>query len=130
LIINPLEYRKERDREFLLSCEKVRRNTNGYISVRNIVKQAIHTSASSFFISEREFGKIIRDKKNHTPRSKAKAALYTEIRRRYRRLKASFPNIGIESLARRIAYQEAPRFYITEESAKNLYYRLLKNKKK
>ncbi|MDR1097299.1 MAG: hypothetical protein LBL57_04120 [Tannerella sp.] len=123
-----MEYKKERDKEFLQTCEKIRKAAGRYISVRETVKKAIRTPATSFFISEREFGKIIRDKRRHTPHSKAKAELYREIRRRYKKLKSNYPNAKTENLARQIAYQSAPGFYLTESSAKNLYYKLLKPK--
>jgi hypothetical protein len=67
-----MEYKKERDKEFLQTCEKIRKAAGRYISVRETVKKAVRTPATSFFISEREFGKIIRDKKRPPPIPKQK----------------------------------------------------------
>jgi hypothetical protein len=120
-----LEYKAERDAEFFRTCERTRREKGGYLSVREIVKRAILEPASSFFISEREFGRIVRDKKHHVPHSGPKAELYSEIRRRYRRVKADFPQMKDEAVARSIAYGRAPRFYISEERARKLYCLLL-----
>ena len=122
-----MEFKKERDYEFFKACEVIRKESKEYISVSEIARLAIETKASSFFLSEREIGKIIQEKRDHVPKSKAKAELYWMIRRRYRQIKANYPNMRIGNIIKHIALSGAPRFYITESSARDLYYQLLKH---
>ncbi|MDR2917852.1 MAG: hypothetical protein LBV72_00595 [Tannerella sp.] len=123
-----MEYREDRDKEFLKACKNILKESGECLSVIELVKKAIHTPASSFFISEREIGKIIREERGN-PRSDAKSEMHHVIKRRHNKMKENFPNSKAEGIAKIIAYQEAPRFYITESTARKLYYQLKKKRK-
>ena len=126
-----MEFKEERDYEFLKVCENIRKSSKEYISTKNIAIRAIQSNAPSFFLSERELWKIIREKEkiNQIPKSEIKAELHRTIRRRYRQLKLAFPNMKIGKIIQSLALASAPRFYITEARAVTLYYQLLKQKK-
>ena len=128
-----LFYKKERDRDFFEACESVRKEFGaGYISVSDIAKKAIHKEAKSFYLDTREYVKIAYKvgKENDLTwlKQKDKKELYLEIYKRYMQIFAKNPKLNRMDIARIIAEQKAPRFYISEVSASNLYYKLLKNR--
>ena len=114
-----LFYREERDREFFNVCESIRKGTD--MTVTEIAKAAITHQASSFFLTEGGYKKIITCT-NVNVRG-AKSELYVEIKRRYKELGSPPVSEACDSLSS----QKAPRFYITEERARTLYYQLLKS---
>jgi hypothetical protein len=125
-----VEYRELRDREFYAVCRRLIAGTEGRIRLGKIVERAVLSPASSFFLSERQYGRIVRMKSGDVPRTRAGAELFYEIRRRYARIRADFPNMRAETIAKNfIACQEAPRFYISVTRGLSIYYSLLKEKR-
>jgi hypothetical protein len=126
-----IEYKDLRDKEFFEACKKAISESTGHIHLSQIVERVILSPASSFFLSERQYGRIVRAKSTNVPRSKAGAELFYEIRRRYRQIKLNYPNMHAETIAKNfIAYQAAPRFYISVARGLIIYYSFLKKKKK
>jgi len=128
-----LFYQQERNSDFFNACEKVRKQYGkDYISATEIAKKAIHTEAESFYLLDKEISKIIYrfvGKINYgNTKSEAKKAQYKEIMRRYYELHYQYPQYNIPKIAKIIAGQKAPRFYITETRAALLYYKLLGDK--
>lgn len=94
-----LFYLQERDKDFFIACEKIRRqHGQEYISVSDIARKAIYTETESFYLLDKEFAKILyRIEKgiNQESKSQAKNEQYREIERRYRVLKAENPGCTI-----------------------------------
>lgn len=123
-----LFFQDERDKDFYAACEKIR-GQKCYLSTTEIAKRAVHAEAQSFYLSNRGCAKIINRIKRgniHT-RSSAKRMLYEEIRRRYLLIISEHPHLTSAEIARRINAEKAPRFYITESRAVDLYYLLIKS---
>lgn len=127
-----LFYQQERNFDFFNACEKVRKETlKECLSATEVAKRAILTEAQSFYLLDKEIAKIIYrhvNKIGYTIRSEAKKAQYKEIMRRYYELHYKHPQYNIPKIAKIIANQKAPRFYITENTAMLLYYKLLGDK--
>jgi hypothetical protein len=71
-----IEYRDSRDKEFFEACKKAISESKGHVHLRQIVERVIFSPASSFFLSERQYGRIVRAKSADVPRSKAGAELF------------------------------------------------------
>jgi hypothetical protein len=126
-----VEYRESRDREFYEACRRGIKNARGRIDLSEIVRNVIHSPASSFFLSERQYGRIIRAKEHDMPRSESGAALFNEIRALYKKIRISYPNMSMEAISRDIiSVQGAPRFYISVARGMNIYYSTFKRIKK
>jgi hypothetical protein len=124
-----LYYQQERNNDFFSVCERIRKETKGYVSVEKIAIQAVYNKAELFYLPAREIAKIIRGKKfDQNTKSPAKAELYKELKRRYELLNPQ-GKTDCAVVSRMIEIQSAPRFYISESRAVNLYYQLLKSKK-
>jgi hypothetical protein len=130
-----LFYRKERDRDFFNVCESIRRKYGAvYVSVENIVKESICREAQSFYLHPGVYARIVhrvgKEQDIAWLENPVKKALYIEIYRRYLQIRKEHPSWNAMDCARIIAGQKAPRFYLSEGHATNLYYKLLKSKKK
>jgi histone H3/H4 len=129
-INRPMElyYQQERNTDFLGVCERIRKETKGYISVACIARKAVYCEAELFYLPAREIARIIRFKSKMEVSSPAKVELYREIEKRAKSINEN-GKVSCETIARIIEIQSAPRFYITEARAVSLYYELLKTKK-
>ena len=123
-----LYYQQERNADFFNVCERIRKETDGYISVACIARKAVYCKAELFYLPAREIARIIRFKSKFEISSSAKVELYREIETRARVMNEG-GNMSCETIARIIEIQSAPRFYITEARAISLYYELLKKNK-
>jgi hypothetical protein len=125
-----LYFKEHRDRDFLEVCETVRKETAGYLSVSETARIAVRREAQSFYLSEREYVRIYR-KARLMPvcRNEVKNRMYGEIRNRFLKEKRKNPGLNHFQIARIIGEQAAPRFYISDGRAIQLYYRLLKKSK-
>lgn len=125
-----LYFKQDRDRDFFSICEALRKETEGYVSISRIAREAVRREAPSFYLSEREYVRIYR-KARLMPecKSKIKNEMYREIRNRFLKAKKENPTLNHFRIARIIAEQKAPRFYISGGRAVQLYYELLKNLK-
>jgi len=125
-----LSYRKERDEDFLSICESIRKEYGKvYISMEDIAKKAVYQEAKSFYLNEKVYAIIIQNVRIgrlEYVRFNYKRELYMEIYNRYIKLKRENPSLTIMNCARIISDQKAPRFYISEGRAANLYYELIK----
>lgn len=96
--------------------------------VADMVAIAIRRPARSFYLHPREYSKIIKKGRCHLPNNRIKRDLHLEILHRHDEIKAHSPHLKTHEIARIIEDQEAPRFYISEKRAVNLYYDLLKKR--
>jgi type II secretory ATPase GspE/PulE/Tfp pilus assembly ATPase PilB-like protein len=120
-----LFYREERDEDFFNVCESVRAK-NTRLSIIEIARKAILRPAKSFYLHPREYSYIIRLNGNRLPKNVLKRELHNEILKRFKAQNAK----AISSFIKVLSQQEAPRFYISESRAANLYYDLLKKQRK
>ena len=120
-----LFYREDRDSDFFNACEQVR-SEEANLSVSEIVSKAILRPAKSFYLHRREYSAIIRKNGIELPKNEIKKLLHLEILERYRQLKEESPGIDVLDITKIIAEQKAPRFYISERRAEDIYYALLK----
>ena len=120
-----LFYREDRDVDFFNVCERVR-SEEKTLSVSTIVSKAILKEAKSFYMHPREYSSIIRRQGKRFPKNEIKKALHLEILARYKRLKRENPHLDLPEIAKLIAEQGAPRFYISKRRAEDIYYGMLK----
>lgn len=125
-----LFYLDERNLDFHKACEKVRGRYKGiYLSVSEITRLAINTPAESFYLLPKECMKIINKAINNEPinlKHESKIELHKEIGRRYSQLSEEKPELKPYEIAKIISDQDAPRFYISEKTAKEIYYKMVK----
>ena len=119
-----LIFKKERDEEFYEACKKAAKELiekGVFITTIPVIKKAIMTPASSYFLDERNIANIIRSKE--LPKSEAKTELYIQIKKEYSDLLINLPFIKPETAAKLyISGYTAPRFYISIPRAINIYY--------
>jgi hypothetical protein len=127
-----ISYKRERDADFLNTCEQIRKEYGkNYISMENIARKALYKEAQSFYLNNKAYCKIIRMVRIgviESIKQRHKKDLYWEIYNRYLKLKRENTGFNIMDCVRVIAEQKAPRFYISEGRAINLYYELLKER--
>jgi len=98
--------------------------------MHQIIKCAIYTPATSFFLSETRIARIIRASQEECPKSDAKAALFNMIKHLYFEEKMTHPQMSAEAIAKNIIfYKQAPRFYISQSTALNIFYNELNKRK-
>jgi hypothetical protein len=137
LYLNPFKhlsmklcFKELRDRDFFNLCETIRKETGGSMSVSAIARIAVHRGAKSFYLSEREYARVYcRARRMPECKSEVKNEMYREIRYRFLKVKRECPGLCHAQIARLVGEQTAPRFYISEGSAVQLYYRLLRKRK-
>lgn len=128
-----LFYLDERNLDFYNACEKVRSKYKGiYLSVSEITRLAINTPAESFYLLPKECMKIINKAINNEPinlKHESKVELHKEIGRRYFQLAEENQGLKPYEIAKVISDQAAPRFYISEKTANEIYYKMVKKRK-
>ena len=120
-------YKPERDKDFFDVCEAIRKETKDYQSVEDIAVKAILRPANSIFITQKHIACIIQEMRCGTHSFKGVTKLQNqELFNRYWELKKQNPTFSPNKIAKIIEEQKAPRFYISQKTAKSLYYKLLK----
>jgi len=126
-----LEHKQKRDDEFYNTLKKVISCSGERLTLIEAIRQTISKPASSFFLSERRIGDIIRAKETDVPKSSSKAELFSEIRKRYNKIKNDCPQMRSETIAKHIiAYESAPRFYISVSRGLSIYCNKLHERKR
>jgi len=121
----------ERDRDFLLACEKIQARDKS-LSATEIATKAVY-SECSFYLSVKECARIIRTiqtGKGFKALYKATEEQRDEIKKRYLTIQSTRNGITAAEIARIICEQKAPRFYLSESRAIRLYYELMKPEKR
>lgn len=114
--------------EFYDLCRKYISESSAPVILNEIIERAINTKASSFFLSELTLGKILRADISKI-RNSYRYELYNDIRRRYAKIKANYPNMKAESIAKHILYfMPAPRFYFSVNRGHQIYIHILKKR--
>jgi len=124
-------FKENRDIDFLKACNTVRQNTHGYISASDIARKALYTETESFYILPRRLSRIIYMAQKGTlpiSESEPKNEFYKEVQKRYHELSQVYKNRSILGIAKIIAEQKAPRFYMSEARAIDLYYEMMRKK--
>ena len=128
-----LFYEIERDKGLEEACEQVRKERPGYIPVREIARMAIARQAPSFYISRKEIKRIVKKTREGIRpafASRSRNELYNEIASRAGTIEKTAPGIPAGKVADIIMSQTAPRFYISEARAVDVYYGILNRKKR
>jgi hypothetical protein len=120
-----LYYRNERDADFMSACERVQKE-NPQLSARRIAQKAIMEGAGSFYLHTREYARIIRREGRIFPRNLVKRKMHRDILIAGKRIREANPAITLPELIKNICESGAPRFYLSESRARDLYYSLLK----
>ena len=134
------EFKQQRDAEFYDACRKAIKESSGRILLRDIIKKAILSPASSYFLTERRIGDILRRHpagdlcccyvRHDYPKSGSKRLLATRLFERWMNLRAEHNALSAEAAAKTfIAHEPAPRFYISEARGINIYYAELHRRK-
>jgi hypothetical protein len=123
-----LFYSEERNTNFYNICEKIRKDTKEYMSVKDIASMAVRVPAESFFISLHQINIIIMEQRcGKTPPKGIKGELHKEIFKTYWELKKQNPSLCVNQIAKLIEEMPAPRFYMSNATATSLYYELIKS---
>ncbi len=126
-----LFFKDERDKDFLDACERIRQS-NKDLSASEIAIKAIYTETCSFYLTMRGYANIIiklrcSDQSLKSTRH-SRNDMFVEIHKRMIQI-PDYEKLSSNEIARRIDEQPAPRFYISEERAITIYYKLLNKKK-
>ena len=126
-----LESKQHRNAEFYRICKQIISKSKAPVTMQHIIESALSTPATSFFLSENRIAKIIRAPQEECPKSESKAALFNMIKHLYFEEKMTHPQMSPEAIAKNIIfYRTAPRFYISEATALNIFYSELNKRKK
>ena len=126
-----LFYNEERDTNLFEICEKIRKDSKEYLSVKDITSMAVVSPCDSFFLCTRYIAIIITMQRCEKDIPKGiKGELYREIFKRYWEIKKQNPTFCVKKIARIIEEQPAPRFYMSRHNAMRIYYRLIKTNNK
>lgn len=122
-----LFYENERNNDFLNACEQIRQEAKvkkQRLSMSQIAVKAVYTNAKSFYLHPKAVAQIIRNKGEQLPINKIAKEMHIEI---YNRVKnQGLLHLKIKDTVNILSEQQAPRFYISEATAKSLYYKLFK----
>lgn len=123
-------FREERDSDFLEVCERVH-SENKRLSVSDVAKIAVYLPAPSFYLTIRELAKIINRIRKGEKKSTYLSAklMYDEIENMMYQIKGH-EKLSAYEIARLIDAEPAPRFYMSETRAANVYYECLKSQRK
>lgn len=122
-------FKQDRDKDFFAVCEQVRKEHGSYISVKDIACKAVKREADGYYLTTKQIINIIHYKRcNPDKKTRWKQGLYTDIFQRYWSIKKENPGLTVSKIAKIIDEEKAPRFYMTEKSATNLLYYLIKNR--
>jgi len=126
--MSKLFLKKEKNEEFFHICEKIRSEAKEYISTRDIAVRAEATECSSFFTSVAYIKWLIlqMNTDRYVPSSIPHIAeKHNEIYNRYKTSLSENNGKSISWHAKEIFKQGAPRFYLSEDYATILYYKLM-----
>lgn len=129
-----LEFKEERDRDFLASYDSVikKHGKNApYLKRDELLLEAIMRPAKRFYVSEEQSFRIITKMlkgKNPGLRNPLKLQMYKEILLRVKQ-ELDRSNRSIVEIIDIVINQSAPRFYIDLKSARILHYKLLNSRK-
>lgn len=122
------EYEKERNEDLMRTYEEYVIK-GGYINMRDIFREVIKHQASRFWVSEERaaivIGKMLKGDKLLNMR-KTKREMFREIFVRVQAIRIESPGITIHESVSEAIRQPAPKFYLTEGSAKVIIYKIKK----
>jgi len=122
-----LFYSEDRNSNFYKACEKIKKETEGYISVQDMTSKAVETPTESFYICLHQINIIIMEQRCSKPPPKGiKGELHKEIFRLYWEIKKQNPTLCVNQIAKMIEELPAPRFYMSKATGASLYYKLFK----
>ena len=122
------ENKNQRDADFYEQCKQIILNDMGYTTLKQAINQAITMSAKSYYITDGRISRIIHSKS--VPLSKVKRLLFYHLKRLYIEYNKIENGITVSEVSRIISSSQcAPRYYITQASAKRIYYNELKRRK-
>lgn len=118
---------EERNSEFYKVCEKIKKESKVYMSVKEMTSKAVETPTVSFFICLHQINIIIMEQRcGKVPPKGIKGELHREIFKRYWELKKQNPCFSVNQIAKIIEEQPAPRFYMSKSTGESLFYKLFK----
>lgn len=121
-----LFYEDDRNADFIRTCEKVRQEEGAHLSVSQIVSKAILKPAQSFYVHINVYRRIIRNNGEKLPSNKVSRKLYQEVLKVAKEIQAEHPDLSQTEVARMLSDRPAPRFYISQARAINIYYDSMK----
>lgn len=121
-----LFYEEDRNTDFIMTCEKVRQEEGSHLSVAEIVAKAILKPAQSFYVHINVYRRIIRNNGEKLPSNSVSKKLYQEVLRLVKHIKNEYPNMSQTDIAKILSDKSAPRFYISQARAMNIYYDSMK----
>jgi len=129
-----LEFMEERDMDLMDAYKRVLRHYGKrapFIKKSLLMLQTSKSPAKKFYVSEEQALRIVTrlyKGKDTYIKSREKVQMYHDI---LERVRDTIRPIDTLSLAiRRVIQQEAPRFYVTPETARIILYRLMNNRKR
>ena len=122
------EYEKERNEDLMRTYEEYVLK-GSYINMRDIFREVIKHKASRFWVSDERaaivIGKMLKGDRLLNMR-KTKREMFREIFVRVQSIRTESPGITIHESVSEAIRQPAPRFYLTEGSAKVIIYKIKK----
>lgn len=127
-----LEFKDERDKDFLEAYERMLKEFGRdapYVCRRSIIREALKRKAKRFYVSYeqcyRNISRMVAGKEV-VIRSFWKRIMYEDILEAVK--KKMSEGMRLDDAVMNVVYSPAPRFYIDEDTAVLLLYRLVKQK--
>ena len=114
---------RKRNFDFFAKCEAIREEGGRDMPIVRIADWAAKSPAPSFYVTERTVRILLRT-------GRTTAGTPQALRRQKDILRLRKKGENLEAAVRRILLSAAPEFYLSPERARDLYYKLLKEKKK
>ena len=122
------DFTDDRNRELHRHFMDILRTSRG-VALRDMFGMAASRPSSRFWVSEHRAAIVVSAMLQGRPLGRInqkRREMYEEITRRVKRLLAHHPDMTLLAACCDVIYQEAPEFYLTDESARCIIYRTRK----
>lgn len=132
------EYNEQRDRELHARFIEVLRSSRD-IPLRDLYVAAAHRPASRFWVGEERATEVIssllRAEKSQREEMldsmlEKRREMYLEILTRVKRMREKMPEVCLSKIVEIVVGEEAPEFYLSDQSARSIISRIAKEKRK
>ena len=125
------DFTDDRNRELHRRFMDILRTSRG-VALRDMFGMAASRPASRFWVSEQRAAIVVSamlQGRSLGRINQKRREMYEEITRRVKRVLAYHPEMTLLAACSEVIYQEAPEFYLTDESARCIIYRTRKSRR-
>lgn len=122
-------FSEQRNKE-LYKAYKAAVQDTGYISLPAVMEKAVNTPCSRFWVSSRRAAAVLyllfTGHDVLTAMLPMRREMYAEVFSRAKRVRQQYPTMTILDIAKKVVHSQAPKFYLTTQSAEVILHRYRK----